>query len=280
MKISKPLRLSPSSINTFFRCSLQFQWTYLLELEPDEDTDNLFGILGKAFHKAMELDDLYNITPETLRKYWRCLFYVYLSDSLYLKKNLDYNFFLSRGYDLLSNGLKMKERWKENSTIVFNEKYYRISYPNKFIEDVYFSGRMDLVVKNSENIYTIIDWKTGTKQEIDDNIQMSFYIYYIHKTFDIPYENIYGALAYPLTGDILFTQRKEEDVLKVFEKIDNVLKDISIGNFIKNPKINKDSGNCIFCPHPKKCKGVVESVVSTDVHLKLDYITDDLQETK
>ena len=51
MKISKQLRISPSSLSAFFNCSMQYKWL-LDEIEPDPNTDNLFAANGFIIHNS------------------------------------------------------------------------------------------------------------------------------------------------------------------------------------------------------------------------------------
>lgn len=260
MRVGKPLRLSPSSIALFKRCSMQFKWSVLDEIEPEPKTGNYYSVLGKAFHKAMELNDAFNIPEDKLRSIWKYIFYYCKTEEAYLDENLEYQDFISRGYDLLKNGIELRDRWIQTSNVVWNEKYFRIAFPNKHIDDVYFSGRIDLTVKNKiSDIYTVIDWKTAKKEskEIDTDPQMSIYIYFLHNMFKVPYENLFGALAYPSTSNIIFTQRTASDIEQVFEDSIKMLECIANGVFVKKPKEEDGKkGDCFFCPYKSRCRKV------------------------
>lgn len=253
MKITKPLRISPSSIGLFFRCSVQYKWATLEEIIPDEGSDNLFAVLGSTMHKLLELHEKYHLSYDELRKSVKILFLTYMSDTSL--KDEDYERFLSRGYDLLKAALKLKERWKDNKVLDV-ERYFRIDYKNSFIENTYLSGRLDLVLKNSKNIYSALDWKSSksVSKEIDNDLQMSFYIYYIHVKYGIPYENIFGVLAYPHSNRLLFTQRTKNDIQKMHDKISLMLERISKNDFHKEPKLNNNLNDCTFCPYILSCE--------------------------
>jgi CRISPR/Cas system-associated exonuclease Cas4 (RecB family) len=255
--INRPLRISPSSLATFNKCSMQFKWNVIDEIEPDENSDNLFAVLGSAFHKAMELNDLYDISLEDLRKSWKIIFLKYMSDTKYLDRKTSYSFFQSRGFQLLRKGMDLKKRWKDKASVIFNEKYFRIPLTNKFLENVYISGKIDLAIRNKEeDIITILDWKTSKNidKNIDNNDQISIYIYFVHSQLKFDYENIFGALVYPQIEEIIFTQRTEQDVQKVFAKINLMLERIANSDFKKEPLINKKKDDCTFCAFTKYCK--------------------------
>lgn len=236
---------------------MQFKWSVLDEIEPEPKSGNYYAVLGSAFHKAMELNDAFGMDEEELRKFWKYLFFFCKTEQAYLNEEEDYQNFISRGYDLLKSGLELKKRWLETSNIIWNEKYFRIPFKNSFIDDVYFSGRIDLTVKDKNNdIFTVIDWKTAKKEnkEIDIDPQMGIYIYFLHKEFKVPYDNLFGALAYPSTEKISFTQRTKEDIDIVFEDSLKMVERISKEDFKKEPKIISKSGDCFFCPYKKRCR--------------------------
>lgn len=256
IKITKSLRISPSGIETFFKCSLRYKLIYIDEILPDPGSDNLYSVLGLSVHKATELNDVFNISFEELKKSWRILFLSFLSDVKNLPEDIDYRPFLSRGYDLLKAVKKLKKRWKD-SEIIGIEKYYRVKYNNLFVENTFLSGRIDLVIRNIEQIYTAIDWKTSKSEnkKIDTDLQMSFYIFYVHTFYGIDYKDIFGALVYPSLDKILFTQRNEDDLKEyMFNKIDLMLERISDNDFKREPKIDNCLDNCAFCPYVISCE--------------------------
>lgn len=259
MQLTKSLRISPSSIITFFKCSKQYQWRYIEEREPDPGSDNLFAVLGSTLHKASELHDLYDVTLEDLKKSWRILFLNYLSETKYLEPDTQYDYFLSRGYDLLTNLFELKKRWKGKAKVIAVERYVRIPYKNKFIDNVYLSGKIDVILKNLDNlILTALDWKSAkrpkSQEQVDEDLQLSFYVYFIHVLYEIPYDEIFATLAYPSCTQLVFTQRDEESLKTLmFDKIDLMLEKISSGDFKKEPKSEESVDNCTFCPYIISC---------------------------
>lgn len=254
--IRKPIRISPSAINTFYKCSTQYKWTVIDELIPDPGTDNLYAVLGSSVHKATELNDLYKVSYEELKVAWKVLFLSFLSETKFLSKDIDYQKFLTYGYDLLKKVFKIKKRWK-GSKIIAVERYVRKSYPNKWLTKISLSGRIDLIIKNSENVFTAIDWKTGKTTsyiDIENDLQMSFYIFFVNLFYKIDFDNIFGALVFPAIDEVLFTQRTIEDLQKkMFDKIDKMLERISKNDFCKEPKLNNKLNDCKFCPYIISC---------------------------
>lgn len=257
MKIQKPLRISPSALDVFSQCSMRYKWIVIDEIIPDEGSDNLYAVFGTTFHKVMQLNDRFGLTEKELCSIWKYLFLAYLSDSLYLPKKIEYQNFIDQGTSMIKKGLELKKRWKHNQ-IVENEIYFRINYPNSFFEDAFLSGRIDVIVKDNQQVYTTLDWKTSkiVEKDIDKNNQLCFYIYYVHLTYGIDYDSIFGALVYPYSKEIIFTQRDEQSIIKLKEKINLMLSRIAKNDFHKEPKENGGwlVDNCHFCGFKKYCQ--------------------------
>jgi hypothetical protein len=64
----KPLRISPSSFDLFFKCSQQYKWAVIDEILPEEGSDNLYAVLGSSFHKIMELHDRFSFNQKICPK--------------------------------------------------------------------------------------------------------------------------------------------------------------------------------------------------------------------
>jgi len=209
-------------------------------------------------HKAGELGDKYGITIDALKKAWKILFLNYHSETQNLLDD-DYNSFLSRGYELIINMFEMKKRWEDKTIVIANERYIRLPYENKFLKNVFLSGKIDVILKNKiEEVFTALDWKTArktkTQKDADKDLQLSFYIYFIHKLFNAEFKNIHACLAYPSSKRLVFTQRtKEELQIVMFDKIDNMLKRIKENDFYKEPKKCGNLNNCTFCPYIISC---------------------------
>lgn len=259
MQINRPFKVSPSSINTFSKCSLQFKLRYIDERTADNDTDNLYAVRGSAFHKLMELDDELNLSKKLndsqLKDYWSILFFTYMTDCNNLPKtsSSELESFINESFSLVKNGFELKKRWKSQK-IIGNEKYIRLEFKNTFIENLFLTGKIDLVLLKN-NVYTILDWKTSKKieEDIDNNLQLSIYIYFIHKIYNVKYENIFGALAYPFSKEILFTQRTDKQIKKVLSNINSMLERITTNDFKKDPILGWQPNDCTFCPYTDSC---------------------------
>jgi len=82
-----------------------------------------------------------------------------------------------------------------------------ISIPLDEKNDIKFVGVIDRVVKGTDGGYLIIDYKTSKREKkkktlMDDN-QLKGYAWAIHKLYDVPFEKIYCAHYYPVTGNFV-----------------------------------------------------------------------------
>jgi CRISPR/Cas system-associated exonuclease Cas4 (RecB family) len=253
------LRISPSNFCQFERCSKSFLWQYIEQVPFDKGADNIYAIFGTSFHKVMELRDKYSLKLEDCISGWKLLFLHFFSEAKYLEKK-DYDLKdkqLKLGEHFVRNAFLMIERWKDYENIA-NEKYVKVKFENKFLDNVYLSGKIDLILKKLDT-YVCFDWKTSKSKEkdIDSNIQLSFYIYYLSIIVgnDL-FDKFYGALGYPFDKEIIFTQRTKEDINILFEKINKMVERIKNGDFKKEPLINFCPDDCCFCPYKVRCKNV------------------------
>lgn len=249
------LTVSPSSLSTFFKCSQHYKWLYLDELEPDEATGSIHAAFGTAIHKSLELHFKYGVSFEDVVKSWKVIFLYTLTEEKALETldKCDLDSFLVRGYQSLDNVTHMMKRWADYK-ILDVEKYFKIPYKNEFIENVFITGRIDLLLSKIKSV-VCLDWKSSKNKEqnIDENIQLTFYIYFANYVYKTLLENIHGALAYPYDQEIIFTQRSEKNFTALFDKINVMLKRIKECDFKKEPKINFLVDDCYFCPYTKLC---------------------------
>jgi len=252
------LTVSASSFSTFFRCSQQYFWQFVEEKVPDDGGASPFTPFGSAFHKCMELHFKYGIPFEEIIPAWRSLLITFFSET----KGLDFpskdkfSFYFDKGLALISNSSLMKKRWeKQGYKILEVEKYFRIPFDNSYFPNVFLTGRIDLLLQN-DSFLVPFDWKTSKNKEedIDNNVQLTFYNFFVSKIYNKSLDEIFGALAYPIDEDIIFSQRENEDTEKLFEKTHFLLRKLSEKNFSKEPKHEMRLGDCFFCPYKKTCE--------------------------
>lgn len=246
------ITVSASSLSSFFRCSQMYKWQFIDEKPADEA--HLFTVFGSTLHKALELHFKFGVDLDEILNAWRSLFIAFCTE----EKNLSFpnekelNDCLAKGTLQINNVKKMKDRWK-NFKVIEVEKYCKVPYVNKFLDNVHLTGRIDMLLAN--DVIVCLDWKTSKskEKEIDKNTQLTFYSFFVRELYRYSLDSIHGALAYPIDGEILFTQRTDEDIKSLFRQIDNMLERISKKDFLKEPLLNQRTKDCFFCQYKKTC---------------------------
>jgi CRISPR/Cas system-associated exonuclease Cas4 (RecB family) len=247
------ISVSASSLASFFRCSQMFKWQFLDERPVDEIS--MYTVYGSTLHKALELHFRYNFSLKEIEKAWPILLIAFFSEAKGLvfpdKHILDER--IELGLKQIQNVELMKKRW-EGYEILEVEKYVKIPFKNSFLENVFLTGRIDLLLRDITYL-VCLDWKSskGKEKDIENNVQLTFYSFFIRELYRYSLENIFGALAYPFDGEIIFTQRSDEDFSRLFNQINNMLERISKKDFIKEPKLNRREKDCFFCQYKKTC---------------------------
>jgi CRISPR/Cas system-associated exonuclease Cas4 (RecB family) len=251
------MSISASSLSTFLRCSQQFKWQFLDELEPDEGTASIYTIFGSAFHKCQELMFRFKIDYKEIVASWRSLFLSMVTEekAFVIPNESILNDFVNKGYVYLENARKIHERW-HGYKIIEVETYHKFPFSNQFFDNVFLTGRIDLLLEKDDDCIVCLDWKTSKSKEkkIDENIQLTFYAYFVRQVYRYSFDSIFGALAYPFDSEILFSQRTEEQIDSLHRLINSVLEKISNKEFIKEPKLKNSSQDCFFCSYKETCK--------------------------
>lgn len=97
-------------------------------------------------------------------------------------------------------------------------------------------SKIDLLYKDTEGYYIIVDWKTG-KPSDSDKEQLLVYAWYVMEQYGVHYSKIKGRIEYLLEGyseELLF---KYEDIEYIKSKVENDLKIINY--YLDDINLNK-----------------------------------------
>ena len=97
-------------------------------------------------------------------------------------------------------------------------------------------SKIDLLYKDYDGYYVIVDWKTGRPSESDKE-QLLVYAWYVIEQYGVHYSRIKGRLEYLLDGhaeEIIF---KNEDIQYIRSKVLNDLKIINY--YLEDAILNK-----------------------------------------
>ena len=245
IKISTPLNLSYTSMNTYIYNPFAYYIERVLKILPYKD--NFYIKTGSFFHRCMELED-YDLAKNE--------FEFTKEEEEYLAKVKD---------EILFDIDFIKEYHLTNN---FNDIKKEESFEIEFNEDK-FQGKIDKLIINKDT-FIIVDYKKKESTanlslknlDYGINLQLPIYIYLVKKKYhDLDFGGIYLNYLvldnYKLKNDekvLPNYQNKKENNLKLFgfttsdisriEKVDNNYQDskyIMKLSFTKNNEISKNS---------------------------------------
>lgn len=235
-------RLSPSKIQTFEDCPLQFKFQHVLRVPTPSKT--YFG-MGTAIHAVAEnmtklqkegKEPTEELALEILEKQW--------DTSSYRNQRTKE----SQDKDKSKEMIKTYLEWAENNpnTPVDVEPKFQIK-----LNDVTISGKIDRVEMTPDGEYEVIDFKTGyaykTKNTIKEDVQMNIYA--------LGTEKLYGKL--PKKTSLFYIKHNkivphfiEEEKLNEFkESLGEKIESIFNEEFDAKPEYQK----CSRCDYASIC---------------------------
>ena len=183
--------ISASKSDIIDQCLWKYRLRYILKLpgfgSKNEDALNFGSFIHKIFevgYKERDLKSLLKIAEQE-----RSVYKVPFHENDRMKCCLE-------------NFLMWNQKLGET---VSTEQTFNIPLDEK--HEINFIGVIDRVIKGSDGGYLVIDYKTSKREKkkktlMDDN-QLKGYAYAIHKTYDVPYNKIYCAHYYPVTGNFV-----------------------------------------------------------------------------
>lgn len=183
--------ISASKSDVIDQCLHKYKLKYILRLpgfgSKNEDALNFGSFVHKIFEVGYREDNLKSLMK--IAESERATYKVPFHENDRLKKCLE-NFLV------WNNGL---------GETVATEKMYEL--PLDEGNDIKFIGIIDRVIKGSDGGYLVIDYKTSKrekkKKDLMDNSQLLGYAWAIHKTYGVPFNKIWCAHYYPVSGNFV-----------------------------------------------------------------------------
>ena len=104
-------------------------------------------------------------------------------------------------------------------------------------------SKIDLLYKDYDGYYVIVDWKTGKGSESDKE-QLLVYAWYVIEQYNVHYSKIKGRIEYLLDGHAEEVIFKPEDIQFIKEKVSNDLKIINY--YLDDAILNKPKEKEVF----------------------------------
>ena len=112
---------------------------------------------------------------------------------------------------------------KPETVIIENDEdiFSSINY-----ESLKVYSKIDLLYKDYDGYYVIVDWKTG-KASDNDKEQLLVYAWYVMERYSVHYSRIKGRIEYLLDGHAEEVIFKPDDLEFIKDKVSNDLKIIN-----------------------------------------------------
>lgn len=183
--------ISASKSDIISQCLWKYKLKYILKLpgfgSKNEDALNFGSFVHKVFELGYKENDFKSLMR--IAEQERSTYKVPFHENDRLKKCIE-NFLL----------------WNQNlGETLATEKMYEIPLDEK--NDIKFIGIIDRIIKGSDGGYLVIDYKTSKrekrKKDLMDNSQLIGYAWAVHTIHGVPYEKIWCAHYYPVTGNFV-----------------------------------------------------------------------------
>lgn len=272
---NEPVNISPSKLNLFLKCPLQYYFRYLYNWKKKPIQTNWPGSgFGDATHKTLEwsLNELKNGKPTTqinrelvMLKVWTMFYDKWLKEkkedgSLKISKNYNYEKFTSKGEKYCKYMIQLMFKECKNFKILKTEEKFSSDF--KFLKRVEINGIIDLALFFTDK-YKLFDFKTTKEGEKfffvdwERDIQSLIYQYYYYILLEeMPHSFCYLVLDHE--KKVIFSKEiylsKIKKTKKHFKYLIDSLK--FIRDFSLNPDLsmaNPSENNCRWCDYKFWC---------------------------
>jgi ATP-dependent helicase/nuclease subunit B len=285
---------SSSSLLNYFTCSLKFHFTYILKLQEEEEVYESpdYRLIGNIIHDTLyrlyrpyrgnnkslsfkDIEDIRQKIDDTLEKTYKEKLN---TEDIYTGRNRIALEVMKR----LLNNFFDKEKQRPGFKILMLEKEIK-SIPFSFSLNgrdysVRLGGTVDRLDEVGDNIYYIIDYKTGKVDSLrmksaenfenllygqeavkrKEVFQLFFYRYLLKRSGE--YKGDYRLGVYPfkkLYDDLRFVEIDKSDIIDegLVDRFEEILKGIFRELFDVNiPFVQTgDEKNCQYCPYLEIC---------------------------
>ena len=222
--------LSYSGLSTFIQCPTKFKLTYIDNKRSKQTS--LALELGTLCHECME--DKLGGKEGYINKF------IENFDKLKQKYGDEADKYAEK-YQVFLN--RLQEAENTEYTPVFVEKEFMLDFKNGYK----IRGFIDLVLKDSNGEFVVVDYKTNKDlykpKDLDNSLQLGIYA--------LAVEKIYGKLPVKTMYDMLFyghVQENKFDKTKLLKKIDSILDGIDYCK--KGDLWERNEGIlCYWCPY-------------------------------
>ncbi len=214
--IDNPLKLSYTTIETFYKCQFQYYLSNILKIDKYESSFD--AVLGSLFHFVLShvYKDNFNLDKD---------YEYYMKDKEFTSKE---KFYLDKLKDELRIVCNRLREFYDDTELkeIFTEKKLEIEKPGDI--DVIYKGTVDKIMYKEypdKTLFAIIDYKTG-KAEVDlrkanDGLgmQLIVYLYLISRTNLFENPACVGFYLQKLLAEDIATQEDEDYLEKKYDSL-------------------------------------------------------------
>jgi len=237
-------RLSASRVKTFQSCPKQYEYDYLTDIEPPEEEEPEFFMVGNTVHDTAE-EFLLNHDVNQSKEH--------IEDILVeIESGMDYNY---DDRNKVENCLSFLAKFISGYVDSVNTVEERMEMEQSGID---FVGYADLIGE-VEGVNTVVDWKTGKENpEWKEKIQGGMYVKMFHEMYGEWPESIQFVYLDEGTrsvhsrisdGEVMWNSQQNQ----YWDQISGYISDMTNSAFSGDFEAKPDSSQCYWCDFKFAC---------------------------
>lgn len=210
-KILNSIKLSYTSLSTFYKCQFRYYLERVLFLKHEKDTNAI--MIGNIFHSLLERYGEEGFDLETEKE----IEYQKISDP-------SLKFYFNKLWPDFLLAIKFIDEFKEQTYLKdeLHEQEVNVDYSDDLFTKI-FTGKIDKIMhKNIDGVdyVSIVDYKTGkdipSLDNIEDgfNLQLPVYAYFLAKTSLLKNPKILGIYLQRILNNVKPTKTKDLETTK------------------------------------------------------------------
>jgi len=132
----------------------------------------------------------------------------------------------------------------------------RVSH--QFIGGIELSGEIDLLIRDNQGVYCVLDWKTGIPSRTPlGTSQLGIYAFLTHHLHGPPYSDIQCAFVSLKEGSCVFREFSDRDMKLLENRIEQIIEIQQVygtGAYSDSEWAQPTEQNCLGCPYSGQCE--------------------------
>lgn len=262
---SNEIYISHSAIKDFLKCPSLYDLRYRYR---NPKTGNKVDLVSPYLTLGSIFDGVRERLSLTTNQFIDPTYTLNLLNALWTQESLSFGFKdQSQEEEFKGRAVNILKRFITHSHFIFSRPFSKGfikigfgAYPNVFL-----CGSADWIEQNPDASLTLIDFKTGQKEESEDSLQLPIYKYLVENRFGFKVsKTFYWYLDWEDNPREVFLNAYEEAIAKFLSLAEKLLRSIL------EDKLKFAHGNCPYCEPYQKIKNGEAKFVTTSKLLKRD----------